>query len=376
MPRQIAGKDIPEITALRILAALCVVISHLHALGMVSAASFHEIFDGGRPAVCFFFVLSGFIMHHNYPLLDARDPVATRRYARSRVARLYPTLLLSLCMALPTVIYLVTAHSHDLLLQYYALKSHYAFWLVASAIAQLLVLTGWTPAAAINQPWNGPAWSLSCEFFFYTVFPFIRPVLQRLSSRRIIAAMIAAWLLQGIWIIALYALAAPNRSPFLAYQFPLTHFPEFMSGICVGILFRRFNRQQLNVLIGVTTVAALLAVGAVYASKINLPASYGQTPIFLALIVATVRSSGSRWLAPLRNRVVVALGHASYALYIIHVPILLGASVLGIAMPLGWFWLPFLLLASLLIHYGYAEPVRRWLLKQPKRLKARGAGEA
>jgi len=257
-------KDIPEITALRILAALCVVISHLHALGMVCAARFDEIVDGGRPAVCFFFVLSGFIMHHNYPLLDARDSVATRRFARSRVARLYPTLLLSLCMALPTVIYLLTTHADDLLLQYYALKSHYASWLVASAIAQLLVLTGWTPAAAINQPWNGPAWSLSCEFFFYAAFPFIRPVLQRLSSRLIIVAMIAAWLLQGIWMIALYAFAAPNRSPFLVYQFPLTHFPEFMAGICVGILFSRFNRQQLNVLIGVATVAALLAVAAVY----------------------------------------------------------------------------------------------------------------
>ena len=359
-------KDIPEITALRILAALCVVISHLHALGMVCAARFDEIVDGGRPAVCFFFVLSGFIMHHNYPLLDARDSVATRRFARSRVARLYPTLLLSLCMALPTVIYLLTTHADDLLLQYYALKSHYASWLVASAIAQLLVLTGWTPAAAINQPWNGPAWSLSCEFFFYAAFPFIRPVLQRLSSRLIIVAMIAAWLLQGIWMIALYAFAAPNRSPFLVYQFPLTHFPEFMAGICAGILFSRFNRQQLNVLIGVATVAALLAVAAVYSWKIHLPAFYGETPIFLALIVATVGSSGSLWLAPLRNSVVVALGHASYALYIIHVPILLGASVLGIAIALGWFWLPLLLLASLLIHYRYAEPIRRWLLTRPQ----------
>ena len=95
------------------------------------------------------------------------------------------------------------------------------------------------------------------------------------------------------------------------------------------------------------------------------PASYGLPPIFLALIVGTVRASGSLWLAPLRNSVVLALGHASYALYIIHVPILVGASVLGIARGLGWFWLPLLMLVSLLIHYGYAESVRRLLLRRP-----------
>ena len=65
---------------------------------------------------------------------------------------------------------------------------------------------------------------------------------------------------------------------------------------------------------------------------------------------------------PLRNSVLVSLSHASYALYMIHVPILVLASIFGIAAVFGWLWLPMLMLASCLIHFRYAEPVRRYLL--------------
>jgi peptidoglycan/LPS O-acetylase OafA/YrhL len=365
MAKPTAEKDIPELTALRILAALCVVVSHLDGLGIVSAERVHRILDGGRPAVSFLFVLSGFIMNHKYPLLHAGDYAATKRYAHSRIARLYPTLLLSFCIALPTGIYLVTTHARDQLLEFYALKDNYSFWLIASALAQILGLTGWLPAAALNQPWNGPAWSLSCEVFFYALFPSIRPALQQHSSKIIISTVIVVWMLQGSWIIAIHAFVAPNRAGFLVYQFPLTHFFEFMLGICAGILASRFNGRQLNVLIIVTTFVAMLAVAVLNFSKAYMPAYYALTPIFAVLIVGIVRSSGSLWLAPLRHRVVLALGHASYALYIIHIPILIGASVLGIAIRLGWLWLPLLMLASLLVHYWYAEPVRRFLLRRP-----------
>src|ERR1019366_4240555 len=193
--------DLPELTALRVLAALCVAVSHLHAFGLVRAERMHEILDGGRPAVAFFFVLSGFIMNHVYHSLSAQDHHATKRYAMARFARLYPTLLLALCLAMPSIIYLTTTHASDRLLQFYALKNNYAWWFLLSGLAQLGGLTGWIPAAAINPPWNGAAWSLSCEFFFYAIFPFVRPALQRRSSKTLIATIIAAWLIQGLAIV-------------------------------------------------------------------------------------------------------------------------------------------------------------------------------
>jgi peptidoglycan/LPS O-acetylase OafA/YrhL len=171
------------------------------------------------------------------------------------------------------------------------------------------------------------------------------------------------WLLQGAWILALSKLVAPNRSGFLIYQLPLTHLFEFVLGVCGGILTTRLPARQLNILISLAAVTALLGAAALHVWNIAMPDSYGMIPLFFALIIGTTRASGSLWLAPLRNSGVVALGHASYALYIIHLPLLVGAAVLGVANGIGWFWLPVLMAISLCVHYGYAEPVRRLLLR-------------
>jgi peptidoglycan/LPS O-acetylase OafA/YrhL len=364
---QAGTSDIPELTSLRIVAALCVVVSHLDGLGAVAAERLHEILDGGRPAVSFFFVLSGFIMNHKYPRLSWRDAAATKQYAKSRFSRLYPTLVLALVIALPAGIFLVIANDSDQLLEFYALKDRYSFWLSLSALAQLTGLTGWIPAAAINQPWNGPAWSLSCEFFFYALFPFIRPALQRRPSHILLIVIVVGWILQGFWIGAIQTLIPPNRSGFLVSQFPITHCFEFVLGICSGMLSNRLTRRQLTILIFLMSSATMLMFGGLHFSNSFMPAYSGLSPLFAAAILATAMASGSVWLLPLRNSVLVSLGHASYALYMIHVPILVLASILGIAEVFGWLWLPILMLASCLIHFRFAEPVRRYMLYRHSR---------
>jgi len=111
--------------------------------------------DGGRPAVSFFFILSGFVLNHKYPRLHWKDMAAAKQYSKSRFSRLYRTLVLALAMALPAGIFLVITNGSGQLLKFYALKDRYSLWLILSAFAQLTGLTGWIPVAAINQPWNG-----------------------------------------------------------------------------------------------------------------------------------------------------------------------------------------------------------------------------
>ncbi len=347
---------------MRIAAALCVVVSHLHGFGAVSAERLHDILDGGRPAVSFFFVLSGFIMNHKYPRLSWRDVPATKRYAESRFSRLYPTLVLALLIALPAGIFLALTNDGSRLLKLYAIKDRYSLWLPLSALAQLTGSTGWIPAAAINQPWNGPAWSLSCEFFFYALFPFIRPALYVRRSRTLLMVIVLGWILQGFWIGTIDALVPPNRSGFIVSQFPITHCYEFVLGVCSGILFNRLTRRQLAAFVLLMGSVSMLIIGTLHFSNSLMPAYYGMSPLFAAAIAAAAMASGSVWLSPLRNTVLVSLGHASYALYMIHVPILIMASILGLASVFGWFWLPILMLVSCLIHFRFAEPVRRHLL--------------
>jgi len=362
IPNRAGADDIPELTTLRIAAALCVVVSHLHGFGAVSAERLHDILDGGRPAVSFFFVLSGFIMNHKYPRLSWRDVPATKRYAESRFSRLYPTLVLALLIALPAGIFLALTNDGSRLLKLYAIKDRYSLWLPLSALAQLTGSTGWIPAAAINQPWNGPAWSLSCEFFFYALFPFIRPALYVRRSRTLLMVIVLGWILQGFWIGTIDALVPPNRSGFIVSQFPITHCYEFVLGVCSGILFNRLTRRQLAAFVLLMGSVSMLIIGTLHFSNSLMPAYYGMSPLFAAAIAAAAMASGSVWLSPLRNTVLVSLGHASYALYMIHVPILIMASILGLASVFGWFWLPILMLVSCLIHFRFAEPVRRHLL--------------
>jgi len=362
IPNRAGADDIPELTTLRIAAALCVVVSHLHGFGAVSAERLHDILDGGRPAVSFFFVLSGFIMNHKYPRLSWRDVPATKRYAESRFSRLYPTLVLALLIALPAGIFLALTNDGSRLLKLYAIKDRYSLWLPLSALAQLTGSTGWIPAAAINQPWNGPAWSLSCEFFFYALFPFIRPALYVRRSRTLLMVIVLGWILQGFWIGTIDALVPPNRSGFIVSQFPITHCYEFVLGVCSGILFNRLTRRQLAAFVLLMGSVSMLTIGTLHFSNSLMPAYYGMSPLFAAAIAAAAMASGSVWLSPLRNTVLVSLGHASYALYMIHVPILIMASILGLASVFGWFWLPILMLVSCLIHFRFAEPVRRHLL--------------
>jgi peptidoglycan/LPS O-acetylase OafA/YrhL len=328
----------------------------------------HALLDGGRPAVSFFFILSGFIMNHNYPMLRWTDAAATKQYARSRFARLYPTLVLALAIAVPAGLYLMMSNNRAQLLTFYALKDRYPAWLSVSALAQLTGTTGWFPVAAINQPWNGPAWSLSCEFFFYALFPCIRPALARRSSRSLFLLIIVGWILQGLWIAAIKAHVPPNRAGFLVSQFPITHCFEFVLGICSGMLSARLSSRQLAGFLVIGSAAAVLVFIQLHLVYPLLPAYFGLSPLFAAFIVLTAIGSGSVWLKPLRNRILVALGHASYALYMIHVPILVAASVFGVAAIFGWFWLPFLLLASCAVHFKFAEPMRRRLLRRRTRI--------
>lgn len=361
--RQKLAIDLPELTSLRVLAALCVVVSHTSALGMVSAPRLHAWLDGGRPAVSFFFVLSGFIMNHVYPDLRASDRRATRRYAVARFARLYPTLVLALCLALPSIVQLLCTQSTQALLQFYALSGHYIERFIESGLAQLGGLTGWIPAAAINQPWNGAAWSLSCEFFFYAMFPFLRPLVHRASNRQLLILLAALWILQGIAIVLIGSIVAPNRSGFLIYQFPLIHLFEFLLGLAAGVMAARTAPRQLGTLAVAVGAAAIAMYALVHATRLNMPSSYALSPLFVVAIVLVAQRSGAPWLAPLRQRAVVALGHASYALYMVHVPVLVAAWVFGIGTGAGWLWVPLLMLLSLAIHYGFAEPARRWLLR-------------
>ena len=93
------------------------------------------------------------------------------RYGAARIARVYPVYLLSLAVVAPFIL---------------ADGSPAKTPLVA---AHGLLLQGWLGHIPVS--WNTPAWSLSCEFFFYLCFPMLTFLLRRSSKLKLSAAALA-----------------------------------------------------------------------------------------------------------------------------------------------------------------------------------------
>ncbi|WP_321811965.1 acyltransferase [Burkholderia sp. BCC1985] len=353
------GGALPALTSIRFFAALTVLLSHFTQLGLLSLSDRYLAFvDGGRPAVSLFFVLSGFILTYTYH--ESIGHGDARRFYVARFARIYPVLILSLIIATPVTIYVLHPNNAALLLSWYATKDHQHVTVFASLVAQILVLTGWFPYAAINQPWNGPAWSISCEAFFYAIFPWLlrKLMVNRISSVALIC--IGLWALQGIWIFLIDNFMPVGRKGFLISQFPLTHLTEFVMGIGAAHYFIQAHRRGTATHRGgvVLVCASLVSIALLAAYQPVRPAYYLQSPLFSALILGLALIQRPV-LGVLHRRPLIVLGEASFSLYLIHVPIAHIAQIAGVRQSHGWVVLLFVIGLSVLVFRFFEEPMRK-----------------
>lgn len=354
-----ANGIIPALTSIRFLAALTVVLSHYRELHLLNTpAAFFDFVDGGRSAVSLFFVLSGFILTYTY-----RDELAMRGprdFYVARVARIYPNILFALALASITTVWLVVTHDDARLLEWFALKSSVGLSLAVSFVAQVLLIVAWFPFAAINQPWNGPATSVSCEAFFYALFPFILARCVKLRARTLVVAMVGIWIAQGLMMLLFFTTLPVSRSHFLAIELPLCRIAEFIFGIGAALAFQHLRAR------GESTHGrgvGLVAISLVILSLLALwppatPVFYPQGPFFATLILGLALLE-KPVLGLLNQRWLVRLGEASYALFLIHVPLAYLALLSGFDTGNGWIPLVLTLAASVAVFNLFEEPMRR-----------------
>lgn len=135
------------LTSLRFVAAAIVVIGHGHELfGSFNIAN--AIATG--QAVSFFFVLSGFILAYNYPVLRSGQDVGM--FYATRFARIWPV------HAVTAAFFILAFHAQPPL------------WHIA---LNLGLLQAWVPLHDVLLSLNGVSWSLSVEVFFYACFPLL-----------------------------------------------------------------------------------------------------------------------------------------------------------------------------------------------------------
>ncbi|MEO5781191.1 MAG: acyltransferase [Arthrobacter oryzae] len=358
--RRPCNTTLPALTGLRFLAALAVLVSHFDYSGLISVpAEAVEFLDRGRTAVALFFVLSGFILTYNYMGLSGSED-RTKFYA-SRLARVYPVTLLALGLGAVGVVYALTHPGSGRLVEWYSLEGASPFALPGSFLAQVTMTTAWFPVGSLNQPWNGPAWSIACEVFFYALFPLLFVKLRNLRFVRIAYVLIGGWAFQMLAILTARSFAPAEQVGFLAYQFPLMHLFEFVLGIATAVVFLRGGREWASpgsrrslLLAGALIPLVLLAF-----FRPAQPAYLLMSPLFALLIFSlAVPPRGRRSF--LASAPLVLLGEASFALYMIHTPLM---NLYSIAYPpeaVGWLLMAGTAGVSIAVFRWFETPARIW----------------
>jgi peptidoglycan/LPS O-acetylase OafA/YrhL len=296
----------------------------LTSLRFVAAAmivAHHGLAENGLPApfptldqgVSFFFVLSGFILTYSYPRLAGWADV--RRFLIYRVARIWPAHVVT------TLITIVI----------YSMPIDYRL------VANLAMVHAWVP----NWPWffsyNSVSWSISTEFFFYLIFPFLIIGWNRTFWWKLLlaAALLWALMIAGRDLHLPSATAADTPSLIgLLYISPLARLLEFVAGMTTCLAFR-WARPKLVAappwLFTILEVAALAVAAWALVTQFfsgvlipALPVTAGEYlghanawPAIMPVIFFFAFSGGllSRFLS---LRPCVLLGETSYSLYLIH----------------------------------------------------------
>jgi peptidoglycan/LPS O-acetylase OafA/YrhL len=319
------------LTGIRFLLALWVVIFHQTSpdrwLGSWTPRLPGPLFSlvrTGYLAVDVFFVLSGFVLSYNYPLVKPWSRSQVMRFAVARFARIYPACCVGLLLVIPFVNYAAGRPVHRLL----------------GALLNWTLLQSWIPRVAAI--WNGPGWSLSDEAFFYFCFPIVGVMLWKFRRlRSLVAAGALLWCASLIApllaIIApvcgfgdvpatsLHPYADPFWSNLLEFN-PLLNLPAFCIGIVTGRIYDRLHGMN-SPFVGrgyyfyvPGLLLDLLAIAR--ANSVPYPLYHDAllTPVH-ALVILGLALGGGVLPQLLSLQPMVFLGNASYAIYILHRPI-------------------------------------------------------
>jgi peptidoglycan/LPS O-acetylase OafA/YrhL len=318
------ARRIDSLTGLRILPALFVLLSHVGAPPSPSPRV-KAFFTAGYSGVTFFFVLSGFVLAHNY--FERFQANFTLRllwsYLVARVARIYPLyLLLLLWVSLPALL---------------AGNARMDLW-----VRHVFALQAWDADINASFAFNAPGWSISVEFFLYACFPALVFILAPIARRRwgiamalvVVAASLAA---ETHWFVVKGYDSLPWSDPRSAerwlYRNPLCRLGDFTLGILVARLVASMpgpHRRYGWVAIGMSVVAIITlmcSLGPPF-SAASWDVSYALPA---ALLIFGLAIAPDSWPArAFATRPMILLGEASYALYLCHWYMLLHITVPGI----------------------------------------------
>lgn len=287
---------LPSLTGMRFLAALVVFGFHVGTVHWIDTgpvgAAYTFIVSQGATGVSFFFILSGFVL-----TWSARPNDTVGRFWQRRFAKIYPNHLVTLLVAIGLAIVTARAVSAGVL------------------AVHLLLLQAWVPDSGVFYALNTVSWSLSCEVFFYLLFPWLRRWLARIPGQRLWGA--AAVALAAVWLVPLPVQLLPQSLHYWAiWILPVARLPEFIAGMLLAriVLDGRWRPTRIWP-IALVAVAAFICVRWLPEDLRIVAGTAVPFALLIAAIGAADAAGRPTWV---RSRTFVRLGEASYAFYLVH----------------------------------------------------------
>lgn len=315
-------------------------------------------------AVDLFFILSGFVISFAYDEKIKSGAISVKFFVLLRLIRLYPIYFISVILCAVILIYKLLTESSP----------------AASDFQQIIVIIGFAlfflpvkvPGDTVLFHINGPYWSLFYELISNLVYVVIRPVLKT-------AVLIGIIFVCGV-IVALSAYQHGNLDVGFNWGIlsNITGFSRAMLGISLGLLLHRKFAYFSEKII---TLSPWLAIG-VMSATLMLP-SMGRLNTLIDLIAVFCIFPlcvlwGAQGVSARGEKILVALGSASYPIYVLHVPV--GQLTLLIFHDAPRQYAPLsgvvlmiaLIIVSILLEKTYDIPLRRWLSAQAFFKKIKG----
>ena len=306
-PARAYPSDIGTLTALRFFLAIAVVAFHYRFETAFALDAISPAFEKGRLGVDIFFLLSGFVLTHVY-LRDPDKKLDYPRFMIARAARIFPLHLFALSLVVGLAIGAV-------LLGVPVDQERYPLW---GLILSVFLIQTWFPVGYFGE-WNGPAWSLSAEWFAYTAFPVYAWFTVKLKDRPLVllgAGLLVFALCDQIAIAVLGDVVPKHDDGFSVLRIIGT----FLIGCALYQIGRKLSLTFREATLA-TLVFGFVVLSLAHNAADDRYIVLAAAPFVLALS-KMARPDAEHTRGPV-GRVLQFGGEASFAVYLLHLPMLM-----------------------------------------------------
>ena len=293
------GKRFETLDSFRGLAAIFVVVHHMHYVGSITELDF---FKYSFWFVEFFFILSGFVLAHGYAW---KKNLQFTDYFIARTFRI-----------LPLHLFVLFAFIFLELLKYILYKSGVDLTILPfsgnNALSEILpnafLLQAWLPSAS-SISFNAPAWSISIEYYMYMIF--FMTLLFRQNLKYIL------WFCISVSFFILMLTGSEIAA------FILRGLSSFFVGALTYLVYKNIASSQIKIpryFFIVLEILLLLLVGFVLTSNMPYKALLMNLLFSLQVLIFAFEKG---WISTLlKQKVFLYFGKLSYSIYMIHVIII------------------------------------------------------